>query len=140
MSLALLSILAFAAEAPPPAMADQTADALLVLRFVEAVRRGADSEARSMLAPNAFLGDVRRKPAPYSEFAAYARACRLREVRLVNTRDGKRMPVGVSWQCPKLAADRLASFWFEGDRIVRVAWGPATVVRMPVVIPKPQAK
>jgi hypothetical protein len=132
MMFPLLSLLAAAAASQPPPTVDQTPDALLLLRFVDAVKRGDDREARSLLAPTAFLGDyAQRNRSSYEALAAYARACRLKEIRLVNSRRGSRMPIGVEFVCPHPDPDRFASFWFEGSRISRIGWGTPPMVRVP---------
>lgn len=134
--ISFLPLFALFSIAAQPSTADQTSDALRVVAFVDAVRRGADQDARSMLAPGAFLGDyAQRSRASYEEFATYSRACQLRQIRLVNVRDRSRMPVGVEWQCRYPEPDRYASFWFEDNRISRVGWGPPPVVRAPSARP-----
>jgi hypothetical protein len=134
MSMLLLPLIAIAAPAAAAPLTDQTADALRVLQFVEALRRDAPEEARAMLTPTAFLGDyAQTKREGFEAFAAYGRGCQLKQISLVNVRDNRRMPVGVEWQCRHPEANRSASFWFERDRISRIGWGPPAIVRVPAV-------
>jgi hypothetical protein len=128
----MLPFVAIAASAAAAPSTDQTEDALRVLQFVEAVRRDAPAQAKAMLAPGAFLGDyAQKKQESFEAFAAYGRGCQLKQITLVNVRDNSRMPVGVEWQCRYPEADRFTSFWFEGDRISRIGWGPPPVIRVP---------
>lgn len=128
LTLPLIVIAVTAAVTPS---ADQTGDALRVLEFIHAVRGDAPTEAKAMLAPGAFLGDYAQKEEEsFESFAAYARGCQLKQIKLVNVRDNSRMPVGVEWQCQHPDAKRSASFWFAGDRINRIGWGEPVIVRI----------
>ena len=130
--MSLIPLIALAVASPGAPADDQTPDALLVLEFIQAVRQKDKGRADSMLSKDAFLGDyAQRRRRSYEEFAAYARACQLRRISLVNVRDGSRMPIGVEWQCRNPEADRKASFWFKGDQISRIAWGTPPVIQVP---------
>lgn len=110
---------------------DQTNDAALVLRFADAIRRGADAEAQAMLSPRVFIGDYRQSSrTSLSEFARYARGCSLAKVTLV-TNANRRMPIGLQWNCRYPEDARTASFWFEGQRISRIGWGEPPVIVLP---------
>lgn len=115
--------------APGQVPADQTADALLVLNFIDAIRRGDYSEAEALLAPGAFVGDYQQSQrTTFSDFASYARGCKLSKVALVPSSD-KRMPIGTQWLCRYPEGDRHASFWFEGKRISRIGWGKPLLIK-----------
>jgi len=112
---------------------DQTRDARLVLSFVDAVRRGAFSEAQAMLTPGAFVGDYAQKRATtFVGFADYARACGLSQINVVSWVSARRMPIRVKWRCSSTEGERDAAFWFEGEKISRIGWGrPAVVEAVP---------
>ena len=129
--LPFLLALGLLGSVPAQAPTDQTGDALLLLSFVEAVRLGNDKEAEALLAPGAFIGDYRQlKRTAFSEFASYARDCKLSKLTLVPAAD-KRMPIGVQWVCRYPRGNRDASFWFEGKHISRIGWGKPPVVVLP---------
>lgn len=116
--------------APAQTPADQTADALLLLTFIDEIRPGSDREAEALLAPGAFVGDYRQSQrTSFSEAASYARACKLSKLTFVPGAD-ERMPIGAQWFCRFPEGDRSASFWFEGKRITRIAWGKLPVIKI----------
>ena len=128
--ISALMLLAVGSAAMAP---DQSSDVVLVSKFVEAVKRGADSEAQAMLTADVFIGDYsEKKRSSYPEFAEYARACQLRQLNSVPI-DSRRMPIGVEWRCRGLEPSRHASFWFQGDKIARIGWGPPMVIKIPPV-------
>jgi hypothetical protein len=118
---------------PAPATSsvpDQTNDARLVLKFVDAVKRGSIREAETMLRYGAFIGSYdQRKPTAFAEFASYAKECQLQHIILVTGVGGIRMPIGVKWFCPYPQNERDASFWFEGNSISRIGWGKPPVIK-----------
>ena len=123
--------LGFVSATPADVSTDQTADALLLLTFIEAVSRGDDEDAEALLTSDAYVGDYEQSQrTSFRDFAAYARGCKLSEIGLVPFVDS-RMPIGVTWYCGPLEGERNASFWFEGQRISRIGWGEPVVVKLP---------
>jgi len=114
---------------------DQSSDLVLVSKFVEALKKGADGRAKAMLTAGAFVGDYHEKDrTTFAEFASYARECRVREVTIaLHSERYPRGPIGVEWRCTGLEASRHASFWFEGNQIRRIGWGPLMVIKTPSV-------
>src|SRR5688500_14302120 len=106
-------------------LTDQSSDLVLVSKFVEALKKGVDKEAQSMLTSDVFIGDYHeKKRSSFAEFAAYARKCQLRKVTLAPiSKKHPRMPIGVEWSCPYPDTSRHASFWFAGNQIRRIGWG-----------------
>jgi hypothetical protein len=130
LALSLLS------AGPTQASTDQTAEALLLLRFLDAVKRGNDKAAEALLAPGAFIGDYRQSERTgFTAFASYARGCKLSKLTLVPSAN-ERMPIGVQWSCRYPENNRDASFWFHGKRISRVGWGKPPVI----VVPQPERR
>jgi hypothetical protein len=122
----MLALVSAPTQAPP----DQSADALLLLNFIDAVKRGQNKEAEALLAPSAFIGDyAQAKRTSFAEFASYARGCKLSKLTLVPSAD-QRMPIGAQWFCRYPEGDRSASFWFEDNRISRIGWGKPPVIRV----------
>lgn len=115
---------------------DQTGDAVLALRFIEAVKNAADAEAQSLLSPGAFLGDyLQQKRGTYEELAGYVRPCQLTRVGVIALwRNYRPLPIGVEWSCRYPEGKRTASFWLEDNKISRVGWGdpPPTIITPPM--------
>ena len=134
MDLTFLAAALLSTASPPVTVtADQTSDASLLLRFLDALEAGRYADARALMASEAFVGDyVQARRTPFKEFAAYARECELDQVDLI-PRGGQKMPIGVQWTCRYPEADRSASFWFEGKRISRIGWGSRLTIRVPAV-------
>lgn len=123
--------LSLASATPANASDDQTADALLLLTFIETISRGDDEGAEALLTPDAYIGDYEQsRRTSFDDFAIYARECKLSEIGLVPFFDS-RMPIGVTWYCGPLKGERNASFWFEGQRISRIGWGEPVVIKIP---------
>ena len=115
---------------PTQAPTDQSADALLLLTFIDAVKRGQDKEAEALLTSGAFIGDYGQlRRTSFGEFATYARGCKLSKVTLVPAAN-QRMPIGAQWSCRFPEGERSASFWFESNRISRIGWGKPPVIEV----------
>lgn len=136
----LLGLTACALALPAYAVAgDQTADVALVARYLDLVRSGKDSGALLVAAP-ALIDSKTQQPRPLAEFAVYANACQIKEIRAVPVSGHSRMPIGVTWGCgPHAMQERSASFWFEGERISKISWGePMVITVAPMPTPNGQ--
>lgn len=125
----ILTLLAITVAQPDP---DQTADVATVAAFVAAVRRNDREAAEVYLVREPIIGDrTGAVRTTFEVFSRYAQECRLSSVETVATTT--RLPVSVDCSCGGKAPDRHASFWFEGEKISRIALGPRPMIHVPPV-------
>lgn len=134
-AMSLLLAAAIAQAALVRSRIDHTDDIAVVARFLSNVR-ARRSESDSVAVENREVTGS----TTFATFAAYANACNISRVYAIPSAT-RRLPIAAEWDCgrfTKIAGkpvweERVAEFWVENGRVVRVKYGrvPTIPIRAP---------